>query len=87
MKKTLLASLCVGALLALPGCCKKDKDKSCQSSMKKDDCKKKHMPCKADKCGDCHKRHKGRMCDEDKEKGKKMSYKFLELEAADDVLL
>ena len=87
MKKALLATLSVAALMALPGCCKKQ-DKECSSSssmyMKKNNCCE-GRSCRMDKCSSCKKHHKGKKCKEDE--GKKMSYRFLDLEAADDVLL
>jgi len=85
MKKALLATISVAALMVLPGCCKKkDKECSSQTSMKKNNCCE-GRACKMDKCGSCKKHHKGKKCKEDE--GKKMSYRFLDLEAADDVLL
>ena len=84
MKKMTLAALSVAALLALSGCCKKkEAPLKPETSMKKDDCCKKKAACKMEKCGNCPKKHKGKMCDE-----KKSAYhSYLELEEADDILL
>lgn len=84
MKKLTLATLSVAALLALPGCTKKKETPlKPQTSVKKEDCCKAKSCCKMDKCNCCKKSHKGKMCDE-----KKSAYhSYLELEAADDVLL
>ncbi len=84
MKKMTLAALSVATLLALSGCCKKKETASKpETSMKKDDCCKKKAACKKEKCGSCTKSHKGKMCDDKKS----ARHAYLELEAADDILL
>jgi len=84
MKKMTLAALSVATLLALSGCCKKKETTMKQEKcMKKDDCCKKKVACQMDKCGNCPRKHKGKMCDE-----KKSAYhSYLELQEADEVLL
>ena len=84
MKKMTLAALSVAALFALAGCTnKKDAPLKPETSVKKDDCCKKKAVCKMEKCGNCPKRHKGKMCDTKKS----TKHAYLELEEADEILL
>ncbi len=82
--KHLLASLSIVALLALPGCCCKKKDTPAkqQTSMKQD----KNMK-KCDKDKDAKKKGCKSCKDDGKKKSTYSKQSYLELEAAEDLLI
>ncbi len=91
MKKQLLAALSIVALLALPGCCKKKEcsTKSEQCSMKKTCQEQPKKGCKTckDKTMKPAQNKTVKKSHKKEEEETKLRYSYLELEAADNLLL
>lgn len=89
MKKQLLAALSIVALLALPGCCKKKEcsTKSEQCSMKKTCHEQPKKGCKTCKNKPMKPAQDKTVKKSHKKEETKSRYSYLELEAADNLLL